>query len=177
VNYGRTISTPAKTFLGGLSLLAVVSAFSQTQTPAQSRVVPLVSNACPSVRIGDSVSLDWNPLFDPIWPVTGLRGFGLRFAPVAADGSTLKKGELLLRPGESATRISPLENGYFHLEFTVNLKTSRPGTYRLVGANAAAEVVPDYAEQPPRMTNSPVDQRYCFTVVGSPALQSPQTGS
>jgi hypothetical protein len=56
VSHGRTISTRAKALLGGLSLLAVVCAFSQTPQPAQSRVVPLVSDSCPSVRIGDSVA-------------------------------------------------------------------------------------------------------------------------
>jgi hypothetical protein len=128
------------------------------------------------VRIGDSVSLDWNPLFDPIWPVTGLRGFSLKFVPVADDGVSLKKGELILRPGDTPTTISPLGNGYFHLEFTVKMKAIHPGTYRLVRADATADVNPDYAGQPPQMTNSPVGERYCITVVGPTASQSPQPG-
>jgi hypothetical protein len=177
MNHGRAISTRAKTLFGGLSLLAVVCASSQAPQQAQSRTVPLVSDTCPNVRTGDKVSLDWNPLFDPIWPVSGLRGLSLTFAPVAEDGSVTKKGELILRPGNSATTISPLGNGYFHLEFTLNLKTSRPGTYRLVRANATADVVPDYAERPPQMTKSPVDERYCFTVAGPSVSQSPQPGS
>lgn len=168
MNHGRRKSTHAITLLGTLSLLAVVCASSQTPQPTQSRTVPLVSDTCPSVHIGDRVSLDWNPLFDPIWPVTGLRGFGLTFTGLAEDGVSLKRPDLLLGMRHTATSVTPLGNGFFHLEFTVNKRSIPLGIYRLVGANAIAEVVPDYAEQPPQMTNSPVVGRYCITVVGSP---------
>lgn len=169
MNYGPTISAHTKTLLGTLSLLAVACAFSQTPQQAQSRTVPLVSDTCPSVHIGDLVSLDWNPVFDPIWPVTGLRGFGLTFDGVAEDGVSLKRPELFLGTKHTPVSISPLGNGYFHLEFTVNQRSIPLGIYRLVRANAFADVVPDYTEQPPQMTNSPVGERYCITVVGSPA--------
>lgn len=176
MNHGRTISTQAKTFLGVLSLLAVVCASSQTPRPAQSRTVPLVSDTCPTVHLGDRISLDWNPIFDPTGPVTGLRGFGLTFAGVAEDGVNLKRQELFLGGRHTPVSISPLANGYFHLEFLVNMRSIQPGTYRLVRANAIADVVPDYTEQPPQMTNSPADERYCIIVAGSPASPSPQPG-
>jgi hypothetical protein len=177
VIHGRITSTRAKVLFGVLSLLAAVSASSQApQVTAQPRTVPLVSDTCPSVRIGDSVSLDLNPLFDPIWPVTGLRGFALTFAPVAEDGVHLKRGELSLRTGNTPLSISPLGNGFFHLELTVSMKRIQPGTYRLIRANATAEVVPDYAGEP-QMTRSPVEERYCITVVAPQNPQSPQSGS
>jgi hypothetical protein len=175
VNYGRTISTHARNFLGGLSLLAVVCAHAQAPQPAQPRTVPLVSDTCPSVRIGDRVSLDWNPLFDPEWPVAGLHAFVLRFARMTEDGAVDSKQEQLrLGAQQPPASISPLGNGYFHVEFTVFMKPIRHGTYRLVRADAAAEVDPDYANQAPQMTRSPVDERYCFTVVGPATSQSPQ---
>jgi hypothetical protein len=176
MNHELTISTCAKTVLGTLSLLAVICASSQTPRPAQSRTVPLVSDTCPSVRVGDNVSLDLNPLFDPIWPVTGLRDFGLTFTGVAEDGVNLKRQELLLGARHTPTNISPLGNGFFHIELTLSMRSIAPGTYRLVRANANAEVVPEYAVQPPQMTNSPVGERYCITVISSPASQLSQPG-
>lgn len=173
MNYGRTISTHAMSFLGGLSLLAVVCAQAQAPQSAQSRTVPLVSDTCPNVRIGDRVSLDWNPLFDPEWPATGLHAFVLRFARMTEDGVDLKQEQLRLGAQQTQTSISPLGNGYFHVEFTVYMKPVRPGTYRLVRADAVAEVDSDYAEQAPQMTRSPVDERYCFTVVDPATSPSP----
>jgi len=170
VNHGRTNSTHAKTLLGALSLLAVACAFSQTPQPAQSKTVRLVSDTCPSVHAGDRISLDWNPVFDPNWPVTGLRGFSFTFAGVAEDGVSLKRPGVFLGSRHTSVNISPLGNGYFHIEATVNAKSLQPGMYRLVSAYAFAEVVPEYAEQPPQMTNSPVGERYCITIAGTPAL-------
>jgi hypothetical protein len=173
VTYGRRFSIYAETLLGGISLLAAVCAFSQTP-PVESKVVPFVSDSCPSVRIGDKVSLDLNPNFDPIWPVTDLRGFSLTFAPVAEDGINLKKGELVLRAPHTHASNYSLGNGYFHLEFALSTKSIQPGTYRLIRANATAEVVPDYDGESPRMTKSPVEERYCFTFLGPPPSHSPQ---
>jgi len=177
VNHGSTVSARAKSIAGVLSLLAMVCALSQAQPPAQSRTVPLVSDTCPEVHPGDKISLDSNPLFDPIWPVTGLRGFGLTFAKLADDGVHLTRNELLMGGRHSGVSIAALGNGYFHIEMTVPPKRFiKPGTYVLVGATANADVVPDYADQPPQMTASPVEERYCVTIVKSPASLPSQPG-
>jgi hypothetical protein len=126
------------------------------------------------VHLGDSISLDWNPVFDPIWPVSGLRGFVLTFSAVAVDGVSLKRPKLQLGTRLTPTSISPLGNGFFHIESTVNTRAVPAGIYRMVRAKAFAEVVPEYAEQSPQMTNSPVGERYCITIVRPPASQSPQ---
>ncbi len=177
MNHGRKISARARTVLGGFGLLVLACASAQAPQASQPRTVPLVSDTCPSVRVGDSISLDWNPDFDPIWPVTGLRDFYLTFAGVADDGVHLARRELDLDMRHAPTRISALGNGFFHIEFTVDGRSISPGIYRLVRANANAEVVQDYAGGPPRMTLSPVDGRYCITVVGPQAPQPPPPGS
>ena len=172
----RRISTCAKTVLGGLSLLVFVCASAQAPKPSVPSTVPLVSDTCPSVHIGDSISLDWNPNFDPAWPVTGLRSFGLTLAGVAEDGVSLKRQELNLGARHTPTKISPLGNGFYRIEFQLNTRSIEPGKYRLVRAMAMAEVVSEYTEQPPQMTSSPVNERYCISVVWSPVSQSPQPG-
>lgn len=172
MNHGPRVSTRAKAVLGGLSLLAILCAHAPAQSPSHSRTIPLVSDTCPEVHIGDSVSLDLNPLFDPIWPVAGLHSFGLTFAKVADDGVHLTRNEVLMGGRHSGVSISALGNGFFHIEMTVGGSRSiTPGTYSLVGARANADVVPDYTGQPPQMTSSPVESRYCITIVKSPASQ------
>lgn len=172
-----TIATRARAVLGGLSLLAMACTLSPAQSPAHPKTIPLVSDTCPEVHPGDSVSLDVNPLFDPIWPVTGLRNFGLTFAKLADDGVHLTRENLFAGGRHSSASISALGTGYFHIEVTVPASRSiEPGVYNLVDATASADVVPDYTGPPPQMTSSPVDQRYCITVVGSSASPPSQPG-
>ena len=177
MKHGRTISTYAKALVGILGLLAVICAPAQSPQPTQPRTVPLVSDSCPSVRIGDKISFDLNPLFDPIWPVTGLRGFGLEFLKVADDGVHLNRQFIHLIAGNTPTSISPLGNGYFHIEVSMGKRSIAPGIYRLVRAEAVAEVQTDYNGPNPTMMVSPVRERSCITVVSSTASQSPQPGS
>jgi hypothetical protein len=170
--------------LGGLALLAVASVCAQAPKTAGFRTIPLVTDSCPVVQIGDRVSLDWNPNFDPIWPVTGLSGFGLTFAAVADDGVNLKQLSrqtgLILESRYTPSEITPLGNGFFHVEITVSPRSTttrviRPGTYRLVRAGAIAALDPSYTGGPPQMMNSPVEERYCITVLGlssSPSSKS-----
>lgn len=177
MNKERSISTRAKTVLGGFGLLALACASAQAPQAAQFRTVPLVSDTCPSVRLGDSISLDWNPDFDPIWPVTGLRDFTLAFAAVTDDGVSLTRQELYLDMRHAPTRIYALGNGFFHIEFTVSGRSISPGVYRLVRANATAEVQSDYTGPNPTMMVSPVRERYCITVVSAAPSQGPPSGS
>ncbi len=176
MTHGRKISTHTKALVCGLALLTVVCAVPQMPKPAQSRTVPLVSDTCPTVRIGDRVSLDWNSLFDPIWPVTGLRDFGLTFAAVADDGVNLTQQQLRLRMRRTTASVTPLGNDFFHIEIGVSNASKKPippGTYRLVGAIAVPGVVPEYTGELPKMTRSPVDERYCVTVVNPLPSKAP----
>ncbi len=185
MNSGRTASKHWRTILSGLALLAVTSVCAQAPKPASYRTIPLVSDSCTSVRIGDRVSLDWNPNFDPIWPVTGLSGFGLTFAAVADDGVNLKQlsrqTSLILESRYTPSEITPLGNGFFHIEITVSPRIMttnmiRPGTYRLVRARAIAALDPSYTGGLPRMMNSPVEERYCITVLRLSSSPSPKPG-
>ncbi len=183
MNSGRTASKHLRTILSGLILLVVATVYAQAPKPAGFRTIPLVSDSCPSVQIGDRVSLDWNPNFDPIWPVTGLSGFGLTFAAVADDGVNLKQmsrqTNLILESRYTPSEITPQGNGFFHIEITVRprsttTKVIRPGTYRLVRAGAIAALDPSYTGGPPRMMNSPVEERYCITVLSLSSSPSPK---
>jgi hypothetical protein len=171
LRHGQTIPAYVKVLLAGFALLAAASCRAQTQATA----VPLVSDTCPNVTAGQSISLDWNPLFDPAWPVTGLREVGLTFSPVAADGVSMRRGgELHLGTRHTATNISPLGNGFFHIELRLSGSRIPPGTYRLVRAQAIPEVDPEFKGPLPEMTRSPVEERYCITVIPSQVSQSPQ---
>jgi hypothetical protein len=139
--------------------------------------VPLVSDACPTVQTGDAVSLDWNPAFDPIWPVTGLRSFELRFAAVLENGVTVGSRPTALLGGRGVTvNISSIGNGFFHIEIPVS-RGVQPGVYHLVEARAIAQLPPDYNGPNPTMTVSPVRERYCITVVSAAPSQEPPPGS
>ncbi len=141
---------------------------------AGSRTVPLVSDMCPQVRAGDWISLDWNPLFDPEWPVTGLRYMRLRFSLLDDDGVHFQpQGARVLGGEVSRVRVVPMANGFYHAEFVIS-KGIAPGVYRLTQTAVRAKVERDYTGQPPQMTVSPVDSRYCITVVAP--LQSQRGG-
>ena len=167
--------------LAGLTLLAATSVCAQAPKSTESRTIPLASDSCPAVQIGDKISLDWNPNFDPSWPVIDLKGFGLSFAAVADDGVNLRQTSLILDSRSTASDIFPLGNGFFHIAISVRPRSTttrviRPGTYRLVKARAIASLDPSYTGGPPQMTNSPVEARYCITVLGPPGSPSPKVG-
>ena len=176
LRHGLIIPAYVKLLLAGFVLLGSIMASCQAQT--QATTVSLVSDTCPNVIAGQSISLDWNPLFDPAWPVTSLHDFGLTFSPVAANGVSVKRGaELYLGARHTAKSISSLGNGFFHIELRLRGLRIPPGTYRLVNAHAVPEVNPDFKGPLPEMTRSPVEERYCITVIPSQSSQSPQPGN
>jgi len=181
VNSGRTASTRQRRMLVGLALLAATSICAQVPLSTESRTIQLASDSCQAVQIGDKISLDWNPNFDPSWPVTDLRGLGLTFAAVAEDGVNLKQTRLILDSRYTHSNISPLGNGFFHVAITVRPRSKttrviRPGTYRLVKARAIAALDTSYTGGPPQMTSSPVEARYCITILRSSSSASPKSG-
>lgn len=158
--------------LGGFVLL---TSCSMAQVPAASaphtlhavnpRTVPLISDACPPVRPGDKVSLDWNPGFEHPGAVQGLGNFSLRFGRVGSNGVTVQLVRpLLLHELASAQHFTSIGNGFFHIELTVPVRAV-PGEYHIIGASALALTIPDYQGPELLMTNSPADARFCITVL------------
>jgi hypothetical protein len=166
-----------KALIGGLSLLAFASAFAQAPQEAAAtsgtptlQPVPLVSGACPAVRQGGAISLDWNPGFAPSWAETGMRSFRLIFQQLKEDGVTLNPASRLVLDSGPRGKMTDIGNGYFHIESRLAPMT-HPGTYHLVQAHSSPELLPDYQGEAPRMTVSPVRESYCITVV--PRSQTP----
>ena len=62
----------------GVKVGDVATGVASPEVP-QRQPVPLVSGACPEVRQGGALALDWNPGFNPPWGVTGMRSFRLVF--------------------------------------------------------------------------------------------------
>jgi hypothetical protein len=174
VIYRSSASTSTKTclgILGGLSLMASACALAQAPqtevaSPAVSRPQPvaLVSGVCPAVPQGGAISFDWNPGFDPSRGVTGMRSFRLIFQGLREDGISLNPASRLLLDSVPRGRITAIGNGYFHIEARVPPFAHR-GTYHLVAAHSAPELVPDYQGDAPEMTVSPVREYYCITVL------------
>jgi hypothetical protein len=171
VIYRPSSSIRTASLIGGLSLLASVCAPAQApQDSAASPVapvaqsVPLVSGACPSVPQGGVISLDWNPGFDPSYPVTGLKFTRLVFQHLREDGVTLNPPSRLVLETSHRGTITDIGNGYFHIESHLPTMT-RPGTYHLVGAAGSPALLPDYQGEAPKMTVSPVRESYCITIV------------
>jgi hypothetical protein len=167
-------STRTKVILGSLSLMAFSCALAQTpQTdvaaPAVSRAqpVPLVSGACPAVRQGGVISLDWNPGFDPSSAVKGMKSFRLIFQQLQNDGVSLNPASRLLLDSGPRGRMTAVGNGYFHIEARLP-SSSHPGTYHLVGAHTSPELLPNYQAEAPKMTVSPVREHFCITVLPAP---------
>jgi hypothetical protein len=174
-------STRTKAITGGLSLLAFTGAFAQTPLTqvASSAVplaqpVPLVSGACPAVRQGGVLSLDWNPAFDPSWAVTGLKSFRLIFQHLQQDGVNLNPMSRLVLDSGLRGRMTPIGNGYFHIETRLPSSTHL-GTYHLVAAHSSPELLPDYQGEAPQMTVSPVRESFCVAVIPAsrPSSSSP----
>jgi hypothetical protein len=175
-------STRTKAIIGSLSLLAFVGALAQApQSEVAAAVplaqpVPLVSGACTAVRQGGVLSLDWNPGFDPSWPVTGLKSFRLIFHHVLEDGVNLNPASRLVLDISPRGRMTAMGNGYFHLEARLPSSTHL-GTYHLVAAHSSPELLPDYQGEAPEMTVSPMREYFCITVVPAPrGSPSPPAG-
>jgi hypothetical protein len=179
VIYRPSSSIRTMALIGGLSLLAFVCASAQAPqdsaaVPAASPLqpVPLVSGACPSVPQGGVISLDWNPGFDPSYPVTGLKFTRLVFQYLREDGVTLNPASRLVLDTGHRGMMTAIGNGYFHIESRLSPMT-RPGTYHLVRAQSSPQLLPDYQGDAPQMTVSPVRESYCITVVPRAQTQSP----
>ena len=154
-----------------LGLTVLSAGFAPRASVAQAspaRAVPLDPATCTVVQPLGTVSLDWNPGFDPESAVTGIDRFGLVFEAAGPDGvTTLRAGSAGANIARS-TVVTPLANGIYHFEFRVPLTLS-PGTYRVVDAAVAPSLAAGYQGPVPHMTNSPARQRFCITVVRPPA--------
>lgn len=144
----------------------------------EGKIIPLVSDACPTVRPGDEVTLDWYPGFDIPGIVTGMRSFRLTFARVSNDGYTLEetRSPLVLGGRSGGYRATSAWNGFFHIELSIS-RSVREGVYHLVGAEGYASATDDYTGPRMEMRNSPVDGRYCMTVVKPPPTPQQQSTS
>jgi hypothetical protein len=136
--------------------------------------VPLVSGACPAVRQGGVLSLDWNPGFDPSWAVTGLKSFRLIFHHLRDDGVNLNPVSMLVLDSVPRGRITAIGNGYFHIEARLP-SSAHLGTYHLVAGHSSPELPPDYQGESPRMTVSPERESFCVAVIPAswPSSSSP----
>ena len=175
MNLGHATPIRRNAIIGSLTLLLCLGASAQTlpagpqatPAPPAHRTVALVSDACPVVHPGDFATLDWNPGFDPDGDVTGLRTASLSFAGLEEDGITIRSRPSFVLGGRGAAVVaSPIGNGYFHIEVAV-FPRLHPGVYHLIGAQATPTLFPEYQGPTPRMTVSPVSQRFCITVVSS----------
>jgi hypothetical protein len=174
-------SIRTKALLGGLSLMTFVCALAQApQTEVASptvplaQPVPLVSGACPAVRQGGVISLDWNPGFDPSSAVAGLKSFRLIFHHVREDGVNLNPASRLVLDSGPRGKMTAIADGYFHIEAHLPSSTHL-GTYHLVEAHSSPELLPDYQGEAPKMTVSPVSESFCVAVVPAsrPSSSSP----
>jgi hypothetical protein len=181
VIYRSSSSIRTKAIFGSLSLMACVCALAQVPqtevaSPAISRVqpVPLVSGACPAVRQGGVISLDWNPGFEPSSGVTGMKSFRLIFHHLREDGVNLNPASRLVLDSGPRGRMTTIGNGYFHIEARLPSSTHL-GTYHLVDAHSSPELLPDYQGEAPKMTVSPVRESFCVAVVPAsrPSSSSP----
>jgi len=146
----------------GTSPLAAQTPAQQSPMPPAPKTLPLDTGACTVVAPGGIVSLDWNPGFDYESGVSGVDRFGLTLTQVAQDGATpLRRGA----PGTAflrSTSVTPLANGYYHIEFRVPVLN---GTFRVIDAGVAPHLIAGYDGPKPQMTNKPSRSPYCLTVV------------
>jgi hypothetical protein len=179
--YRSSSSTRTKAIIGSLSLVAFACASAQAPqtevaSPAVPRAqsVPLVSGACPAVRQGGVISLDWNPGFDPSSGVTGMKSFHLIFHQLREDGVNLNPASRLVLDSGPRGRMTAVANGYFHIEARLPPSTHL-GTYHLVAAHSSPGLSPDYQGEAPKMTVSPASESFCVAVVPAsrPSSSSP----
>lgn len=157
-------------------LLPAVQAQAPEEKPApQPKVTALQSDVCPEVHVGELVSFEFNPVFDPIWPVTGLRTLSLEFARVGEDGVSVGRPSAFAGSRYTVARISSMGNGFFHVEAMIG--KAAPGVYHLVNVHASAVLLPAYKDSgpEPEMTVSPVSERYCITVLGARSPEKQET--
>jgi hypothetical protein len=149
--------------LGVLSLLFWAQAAYAQNPPA---TVQLVSDTCPVVHAGDKIAFDWNPVFDPEWPVIDVSSASLHFARQEENGASLLMRSMYILGGRtSPVNVTVIANGYYHLEFTVKIdRGTQFGVYQLVQATMNARVEKGYDGPAPQMTRSPVENRFCFTL-------------
>jgi hypothetical protein len=179
IHRSSSSSIRTKAILGSLSVMALSCTLAQApqtevSAPAVPRVppVPLVAGVCPAVSQGGTIALDWNPGFAPSWGVTGMRSFRLIFQGLREDGVNLNPASRLPLDSAPRGRITAIGNGYFHIEAYIPPFAHR-GTYHLVAAHSAPELMPGYQGDAPEMTVSPVRDYYCITVVPLPQPHSP----
>ena len=172
--YRTLFSIRTKTIAGSLSLLTMACALAQAQQPDAAssstplaQAVPLVSGSCTSVRQHGVLSLEWNPAFETSWAVTGLRSFRLIFQSFLADGITPNPVSRVIVDSTPGGKATALRDGSFHIEARLPSST-RPGTYHLVAAHSAPQLIPNYQGDDPKMTVSPVGENFCITVVAGP---------
>lgn len=157
-----------------LSLTVLSTGFAPCRSAAQvaqqvtPNVVALDPAGCPVVRPLGTISLDWNPGFDPDSAVIGVDRFGLVFAAVGPDGVTTLRPGLAAASTARSIAVTPLANGMYHIELRVPLSLA-PGTYRVVDAGVAPHLASDYQGPAPHMTHSPAQERFCITVASSRA--------
>lgn len=164
-----------RALIGWLSLLASAALSAQTAAPTapastpqivKPSMVPLISDACPVVHYHDLLTLDWYPGFDNENLVTNLRTFTLTFSPLRSDGVNVNDHQRFMLGREPRSIVTPAANGYFHIEIPVP-RILHPGTYHLVDARSTPLLPPEDRYLNLKMTNSPVDSRFCITVVGT----------
>ena len=90
-------------------------------------------------------------------------------ANTALDEAEEASPSLELDLDETPAEPGPLARGADIVKSFWRHAPHGPGVYRMIGAGATAEVVPEYTHQAPQMLNTPVDERYCITVVRSTA--------
>ena len=157
-------------WLAAVALLAAptLALAQQPAGAAAPKAVALVPDACPAVQPGGRIALDWNPIFDPSWEASGLFSFHLFFSELDEYGvNVMDQGPRFVASTQRTPgAISDVGNGFYHIELTIP-RNAHAGTFRLVGALARAELDPGYKDGMPwpSMTNSPVQARFCVTVV------------
>lgn len=150
--------------LSALAILLMLQTATQAQSP--SKTVPLASDSCPVVHNGDRLAFEWNPAFDPEYPVTGVAAVNLQFARLLSDGvNAQRRPSLELHSKNTHTSITAIGNGFYRFEVTVRSdRRTQMGVYRLASAKISAQAEEDYRGPKPQMTQSPVESRYCITL-------------
>lgn len=184
MTHGATQQTRSLTLLStGCLLLAMASAATTLPARAQGRetapaqpgtptTVALTAGACPTVKTGDKVTLDWAPAFSDPASVTGISDFELGFARADGVKPGPRQSPLVVltarrRPHGDNTAITGPSNGFYQITFTVENRGGDPGTYDLVRASAQPTVRDGFTGDTPQMTNSPLQSNFCLELAPS----------
>jgi len=145
---------------------------SAASSPAPAKIA-LVSSACVTVHMGDILTLNWNPGFEHPAMVANLLSVQLAFAGLAENGVTVRtRPAFTLGERIDPSASKPGVNGDFHTEFRLP-RHIPPGEFHMIAAHIRPRMDPRFEGQPPIMTNSPVRELFCITVVPLPQPQSP----